>query len=543
MTGVQNGDCAACATLYTYDGIGYPKSAQYANGVVDEFRHDSRGNTVFVKRAANTPDSQFTVISFESTHNFNLPTLVRRKSVVVPTDTINAARYFYASIGVLDSVIEAGRKDTLSFYSDVTRFKYNSAGQDTLIDGPRTDVADITKFTYTSPSGDMLTQIQANGDVTTYGPRNSTGQRTWVRFPNGDTTRFSFDYRGRLTKIVYASGHSDSTAISLSYNLDGRVTSMSSLQGSSLTLAYDAAGRVFRVSDLTGSFIRYTFDDMGNTTSERVYSSDSTLRKSESYRYDNRHRLDTILGPVNDTILLGYDGVGNLLTLRNTLGKTTQYRYDTLNRLLATVEPLGADSIKTQFEYNKLNLVTKVTDPSGFQYHYKYDDKGRLFYDSSAATGATRYRYDAENNLVWEKNANAVSAGDTIAYTYDSLNRLMARLYPDGQHVRYYYDTVVAGYYQKGRLLREAAPSCTTRYFYDIRGRVVKEMRRAFICPVRLTGDVDTSGAIQSADEIYLVNYVFKGMEAPRPCVASGDVNASGAVSAADIIYLAQIHG
>jgi glucose/arabinose dehydrogenase len=57
-------------------------------------------------------------------------------------------------------------------------------------------------------------------------------------------------------------------------------------------------------------------------------------------------------------------------------------------------------------------------------------------------------------------------------------------------------------------------------------------------CPVARTGDVDTSGAISSADIIYLVNFVFKAGPAPRPIPEAGDVNCTGAISSADIIYL-----
>jgi len=57
-------------------------------------------------------------------------------------------------------------------------------------------------------------------------------------------------------------------------------------------------------------------------------------------------------------------------------------------------------------------------------------------------------------------------------------------------------------------------------------------------CPIELTGDVNVTSSITSADIIYLVGYVFKGAAAPLPCAASGDVNCSGSVTSADIIYL-----
>jgi hypothetical protein len=51
-------------------------------------------------------------------------------------------------------------------------------------------------------------------------------------------------------------------------------------------------------------------------------------------------------------------------------------------------------------------------------------------------------------------------------------------------------------------------------------------------------GDVDTSGAITSADIIGLVNYVFKSGLEPRPCRAAGDINCNGSITSADVISL-----
>ena len=57
-------------------------------------------------------------------------------------------------------------------------------------------------------------------------------------------------------------------------------------------------------------------------------------------------------------------------------------------------------------------------------------------------------------------------------------------------------------------------------------------------CLVSLTGDIDLSHALTSADIIALVNYVFKGDLPPLPCAAAGDVNCSGTVTTSDVIVL-----
>ena len=58
------------------------------------------------------------------------------------------------------------------------------------------------------------------------------------------------------------------------------------------------------------------------------------------------------------------------------------------------------------------------------------------------------------------------------------------------------------------------------------------------VCPITLAGDVDLSGAINSADIISMVGYVFKGGAAPEPCEAAGDVNCTGQVTSSDVIFM-----
>ena len=58
------------------------------------------------------------------------------------------------------------------------------------------------------------------------------------------------------------------------------------------------------------------------------------------------------------------------------------------------------------------------------------------------------------------------------------------------------------------------------------------------VCKGKITGDVNASGAITSADLIALVAYVFKSGPAPAPVTEAGDANCSGAISTEDVIYL-----
>jgi hypothetical protein len=52
-----------------------------------------------------------------------------------------------------------------------------------------------------------------------------------------------------------------------------------------------------------------------------------------------------------------------------------------------------------------------------------------------------------------------------------------------------------------------------------------------------LLGDVNTDGQINSADVVYLINYLFIGGPPPTPLVA-GDVNCDGKINVVDVVYL-----
>jgi hypothetical protein len=57
-------------------------------------------------------------------------------------------------------------------------------------------------------------------------------------------------------------------------------------------------------------------------------------------------------------------------------------------------------------------------------------------------------------------------------------------------------------------------------------------------CPISTTGNVNCDGALNSADIIFLVNFVFKSGAPPCLCNAVADVNCDGVVNSADIIFM-----
>jgi|GEM_PF-863916 len=465
----EDTDCADCAVKYEYDENGMKKVVTYADGTVDSIWHDSRGNVIAAALGANTSAKQRYTWDYDST--FNSPTYEQRTSVA-KTDEYNKRYITYDAHGNVTRLVETGWKDATHAYNDTSWCSYNAAGQLTKTDGPRRDVVDTEKYVYYN-NGDLRYEIEANGDTTEYGQRDELGHRTWVRSSAGDTTRFIFNVRGRITGIVLQAGTSDSVVQTFTYNVDGDLTSSRRSDGSGLAMYYNSAGYLDSIVDPLGSRYAYEYDSLGNAVSEKIFTRDGVLRRQTEYTYDDRHQLTLIAGPHGDTTRFSYSSVGTVDTVWDGLSHRTVSRIDPLRRVVAAVQPNSGDSIKTEYQYDLHDNVTKVIDPDGNQYVFSYDDKDNVVYDSCGVTGVTRYGYDAAGNPAWEKNA----AGDSIAFKYDALNRPTGILYPDSQNVRFVYDGTEFPY-GMGRPYMDSTAACWVKYQYDSKGRLYKELRR-----------------------------------------------------------------
>ena len=125
----------------------------------------------------------------------------------------NAAKVGVNPIGVVCSRSEQATTDatggagfgaTSSGAPRVWTYTYNSFGEVLTVDGPRTDVSDVTTYTYyTCATGAQCGQINtisnALGQVTTFLTYNGNGQPLTISDPNGVVTTLTYDARQRLT--------------------------------------------------------------------------------------------------------------------------------------------------------------------------------------------------------------------------------------------------------------------------------------------------------------------------------------------------------
>jgi RHS repeat-associated protein len=388
----------------------------------------------------------------------------------LPTQIDEAGKRTTLSYDADGNVLTKTERDMSTNQSRTWTYTYNSYGQVLTANSPRTDVSDVTTYTYyTCTSGYQCGQIHtitnAAGHVTTYNSYNAHGQPLTITDPNGVVTTLTYDLRQRLTSRTVGS-----ETTTFAYWPTGLPKKATLPDGSYIEYTYDAAHRLTGINDAEGNRIHYTLDLMGNRTGEQSYDPSNTLTRTRTRVFDTLNRLQKEIGAAgttNVTTTFGYDNSGNQTSIAAPLGRDTTQGYDELNRLTSVTDPLSG---VTQYGYNALDQLISVTDPRGLVTSYSYNALGDLKQQTSPDTGVTTNTYDSGGNLATSTDArNAVAT-----YTYDALNRVATAAFSDGsttdQTLTYSYD---AGTHGKGRLTGVSDANHSLSWTYDDQGRAL----------------------------------------------------------------------
>ena len=392
------------------------------------------------------------------------------------------------------------------------------------IDGPRTDIADTTNYTYypsddpacaTAPTtcahrkGDLWKVTNALGQVTETLAYDGAGRPLSVKDANGVITDFRYDARGHLTlRKVRGSAEAESRLTRIAYWPTGLVKRVTPPDGSYTVYHYDAAQRLTGIDDNAGNRIRYTLDNAGNRINEDTRDPSGTLTRRLSRVHDELGRLQSQADAYGHATGFTYDANGNATSTTDALGRQTASAFDPLNRLVATLQDVGGIEAQTQFEYDANDNLTRVTDPKGLHTDYTYNGLGDLLQLSSPDTGITQYTYDSAGNRASQTDAR----GKTQTYAYDALNRLTQITGPSR---KYLYDAGNGNVcpegerFNKGRLSGFNDPSGTTRYCYNRFGDLTQKVqttnglvfatRYSYDSAGRLTATAYPDGAVLDA--------------------------------------------
>ncbi len=435
------------------------------------YTYDSKGNVLTKTEAQGTSIEKTTTWTYDPVFSKVLTEMVT--SVVNPAQS-RVTTNTYDSTGNLLTTTEAGLLGDSTAYSYTTTYGYDANGRIASIDGPRTDVQDVTTYSYDSTTGYLASVTQPIIGSTTYSSFDPLGNPQTVTDPNGNSTAYTYDTLGRVltvkapgdtaaTQYFYVSGGGSCPSCSGANKIDH----ITLPEGNTIWYTYDTMGNLSTIKDSLNNTINYTYDSEGNKLTEQINDSAGSLQKTLSYQYDALDRLAKIVNPDNTFTQYAYDSRGNRLSIQNPKSAISTYSYDALSRLTSVVQP---GSVTTSYGYNSGNNLTSVIDANNNTTTYKYDDKGRVYQTISPDTGTTTYQYDPAGNLTSKTDAKGVA----ISYQYDAANRLANINFPADTGIVYGYDSCPNG---KGRLCSMTDASGTTTYGYTPKGQVAQETK------------------------------------------------------------------
>lgn len=237
----------------------------------------------------------------------------------------------------------------------------------------------------------------------------------------------------------------------------------------------------------------------------------------------NYVRFNTGSLPAGRSLSLTFDGEDGWLWAARIVARNSGGTFDIV---LFSLDGggVGAASLPNASSYTNVALVSSLLNVTGGA-NYEYSAcVGPAAPDLLLPTDASMAAVPVD--LEWDGVAGAIS----YRYQVDDLPLFGS---PEVDSVIASFTTVVPGLAQ-GSLYYwrvSVTDACGESGFGAVHSFTAT-------CGVSLTGDVDASGSITSADLIVMVNHLFKSGPPPLPQPEAGDVDCSGTLTSADIVKL-----
>ncbi|MCA1614544.1 MAG: DUF4214 domain-containing protein [Acidobacteria bacterium] len=474
-------DALGDATTYTYDPVtDKVSSVGNALGQKTTYAYDERGNLVSITDTRGNKKT-FTYNSFG-------------QMTEAADEAGNKTTYGYDSVGNLVSVRDAaggvtsmrydgvsrvveaadaqGKKGSLTYDNldqvvtatdekgQTTRLAYDAVGNLLSLTDARNN---RVSFTYDA-AGRLLTRTDQLGKVETYG-YDAAGNLVEFKDRRGQISRFTRDALNRLLTETYADGGT----VSRFYDSFDQLIRVEDSQGGVFSYDYDAAGQLVKEEGPFG-VVQYTRDRAGRVASRQVvgqprvdytYDAAGNLTRATmpgaaaDMTYDVRGLPQTVTRSNGVKSTFGYDALGRLLTLTDTLGqavlKTHTYSYDSTGRRISHATS-NAQSLITPAaagQYDAANRLTRFGDraftndengnrltetgPDGVT-AYEWDSRNRLRKITTPSGGAVSFLYDFSENVIQQKVANG-GAETTETYLLDDLTNVVHQTSGNGEQL------------------------------------------------------------------------------------------------------------
>ncbi|WP_440467306.1 RHS repeat-associated core domain-containing protein [Pseudomonas sp. YH-1] len=346
-------------------------------------------------------------------------------------------------------------------------YTYTAQGLIKTADGPRTDVQDVTHYTYDA-KGNLTKVTNALGQETLLGNYDERGNPSTLTDANGVVSTLT--YSGVDPKLASITTAGSTT--SFQHDAVGQLTKITRADGSWLQYTYDPARRLTAITNNLGERVEYDVDVAGKRTAQRLKDASGTLKQQQTWVYDELGRLLRSVGAGAQTDRYQYDLNDNPTSHTNPRQFSSSSSFDALDRMVSQTDALNG---VTKLGYDAQDNLTKVQDPRGVTTRYEYDGLGNLTKLISPDSGTSTFEYDAAGNITKQTDARGV----VVTFSYDALNRLTARHWPatPALDATYSYDATAGGNVGIGRLTAIQDGSGTLAYRYDARGNLIEQAR------------------------------------------------------------------
>nr|WP_303740666.1 RHS repeat-associated core domain-containing protein [Lutispora saccharofermentans] len=398
----------------------------------------------------------------------------------------NMTQFSYDRNGRLIYTIDAEDHVTTQSYDDLGNIEAETDGRGISIVYEYDEFNNMTAVTNAKGerteyaydlNGNILTQKDAKGNTTTYeynaankairridhgGRTGQAGRYVYINdkvesftyYPDGNMkakkdrkgqiTNYTYDIHGRLTEESIGSE-------SVSYTYDGNSNELTMTDGTGTTKrTYDEENRVLTKTVPHMGILTYQYDI---TEAEGCHAEISTDPKGNETTkvYDKAGRLIKVISNAEETIFTYY-GNGSRKSVEYPEGAKEEYTYykDNLVKTLVNKKADGTiiDSYSykydaahnqiekqdqkgiTNYDYDSLNRLEKVTEPDGKITEYIFDKAGNRIQETitqGSETIATTYEYNEQNRLINTITRNG-AVTETAKYEYDPNGNTMTKV-------------------------------------------------------------------------------------------------------------------
>jgi RHS repeat-associated protein len=500
--------CSSCGTTAEtlYDSRGLIRERRDFRGVVTRYTRDDRGMITQMIEAFGTPEERTTTTTWHP--QWYLPTQIVAPSAT-GTQTITLA---YDPEGNLE-------RRTVNASGQIREwaYTYNGNGQVLTMNGPRTDVNDVSTFTYDA-DGNRESATDAAGHATQFLDYDPAGRLLKMRDSNAVIAEMSYLPRGwLLAQTIRASANglpsASDAVMTMEYEPTGDVKRTLQPDGVALEYCRDGARRITATvltqagasskcngpSAVAGTeHSSYQLDADANRIREEVHDSSGALKRVLARQYNDLGQLRAKINApfalrpdLDDGSVLKsrytYDDNGNQHAITDPLGRMAENEYDPLSRLKKSVRDADDGNPATinieatvHYAYDATDNLRRVIDPNQLVTEYTYDGLNNLKRLDSPDTGPTTFDYNDAGNRILRIDARGLQ---TI-YRYDPLNRLKFIEYPSEpvKTIQFRYDqnhAECATDERNGdtRLTEITDASGSTNYCYDHRGNLTRKVQ------------------------------------------------------------------